>query len=97
MPTPKPVVLGITARASLFSPATVAAAADTPFKIEFTNDDAAIPHNVTIADQAGGLRFQGKIINGVQAITYSIPALPPGGYRIGCTVHPAMNGSLTLN
>jgi plastocyanin len=67
-----------------------------PFGIAFTNNDAAIPHNVTIATDAGALRFNGTIINGVASISYQVPALAAGAYRLGCIVHPAMIGAVTI-
>jgi plastocyanin len=67
-----------------------------PFGLTFTNSDAAIPHNVTIATDAGALQFNGTIINGVASITYQVPALAAGAYRLACIVHPAMTGTLTI-
>ena len=84
------------ARDSLFVPASLSGPGAVPFTIDFSNNDAAIPHNVAIATQAGTESFRGKLIIGVQTVTYSIPALPPGAYQVRCTVHPAMTGSLTL-
>jgi plastocyanin len=96
-PTARPIVLAIEAKDSLFVPASLNGPAAVPFQIAFTNSDAAIPHNVAIATQAGSEPFQGRIINGVQTVTYSVAALPAGTYQLRCTVHPAMTGSLTLN
>jgi plastocyanin len=67
-----------------------------PFGIAFTNNDAAIPHNVTIATDAGALHFNGTIITGIASISYQVPALAAGAYRLGCIVHPAMTGALTI-
>jgi plastocyanin len=50
-----------------------------------------------IATSAGASRFNGTIINGVASITYQVPASPAGTYRLGCIVHPAMTGTLTLD
>jgi plastocyanin len=66
------------------------------FGIAFTNHDQAIPHNVTITTDGGSLRFNGAIINGVASVRYEVPALAAGGYRLGCIVHPAMTGTLTI-
>ncbi|MEX1171464.1 MAG: cytochrome c oxidase subunit II [Chloroflexota bacterium] len=71
--------------------------ADTPFKIEFENKDANIPHNVYIKDGAGADVFVGEIFNGVATKTYDVPALPAGTYPFSCTVHSNMTGTLTAN
>jgi plastocyanin len=67
-----------------------------PFGIAFSNADAAIPHNVTIATSAGASRFSGQLITGVSSVTYVVPALAAGDYVLGCVVHPAMTGSLAV-
>ena len=90
------MTLAVEARDFLFAPSALTAPADTPFRIAFSNVDAAIPHNVTIALSAGASRFSGQIITGPSSITYVIPALAGGDYVLGCIVHPAMTGSLTV-
>jgi cytochrome c oxidase subunit II len=70
--------------------------ADTPFRIEFDNQEAA-PHNVAIHEGSptGPNVFQGEIITGPRQITYEVPALAAGSYGFICTVHPSMTGTLT--
>jgi plastocyanin len=94
-PTPRPVVIAVEARDFLFAPASLAAPAEVPFGIAFTNADAAIPHNVSIATQGGASVFAGTIITGPSSTTYVVPALAPGTYRVSCIVHPAMTAALT--
>jgi plastocyanin len=66
------------------------------FQIAFSNADAAIPHNVTIG-RGGSLAFNGTpIITGPASATYAVPALAAGDYVLGCIVHPAMTGTLTV-
>ncbi len=77
-------------------PAAVGAPADEPFRIAFSNADAFVPHNLTIAIGAGAPHFSGKIITGVSSITYAVPALPAGEYNLRCSVHLAMTGTLTV-
>ncbi len=74
----------------------LSAPADTPFQIEFDNQDANIPHNIEIKDASGQTVFKGEIFNGVEVRTYDIPALPAGTYPFICTVHPNMIGTLTV-
>ena len=69
--------------------------ADTPFCIEFENQDA-IPHNVSIYD-GGEALFTGDLLNEPGTITYQVPALPAGEYTFLCDVHPlAMTGDVTV-
>ena len=79
-----------------FDKATLEAPADTPFTINFENNDAGIPHNVEIRDADGVSLFKGEIFNGVDSRLYAIPALPAGDYTFICTVHPNMTGTLSV-
>ncbi len=74
----------------------LSAAANTAFVIEFTNNDAGVPHNVAIKDQGGMEMFKGEIFSGVDTKQYQVPALPPGTYTFFCSVHPNMTGTLTV-
>jgi plastocyanin len=78
-----------------FDQSAVEAPADTPFQIEFANNDPGIPHNVEIKDAGGASVFLGEIFNGVETRTYDVPALAAGEYAFICTVHPNMTGTLT--
>jgi plastocyanin len=78
-----------------FDQSAVEAPADTPFQIEFANNDPGIPHNVEIKDAGGASVFLGEIFNGVETRTYDVPALAAGEYTFICTVHPNMTGTLT--
>jgi cytochrome c oxidase subunit II len=78
---------------------TLTAPAGAPFQIDFDNQDAAVPHNVTIHKDSptGELVFTGDIITGVAKKTYDIPALAAGTYSYVCAVHPTtMIGTLTV-
>ena len=71
--------------------------AGAPFKIEFENKDAGVPHNVEIKDASGDSVFKGEIFPGVDTRTYDVPALAAGAYTFVCTVHPTMTGTFTVN
>jgi cytochrome c oxidase subunit 2 len=73
--------------------------ADTPFSIEFDNQDAGVPHNVAIhqGSPTGTETFRGDIFNGVETRTYQVPGLAAGEFGFVCTVHPNMTGTLTAN
>jgi cytochrome c oxidase subunit 2 len=91
------VTLKISAQGIAFDTASLEVPAGVPFKIEFANNDAGIPHNVAIHEGSptGPLVWAGDIFNGVETRTYDVPALPAGTYGFVCTVHPNMTGTLT--
>jgi cytochrome c oxidase subunit II len=69
--------------------------ADTPFCIEFENQEN-IPHNVSIYE-GGEALFQGEFLNTAGIITYEVPALPQGEFRFICDAHPqAMVGDVIV-
>ena len=79
-----------------FVETTFTAPADQPFKLEFVNEDADIPHNIEIFDDAGASVFQGETFPGVATKAYDVPALAAGTYPYICSVHPNMTGSATV-
>jgi plastocyanin len=91
------VVIKISAQNIAFDTDTLEVPAGTPFQIEFTNNDAGIPHNVAIHEgtPTGPEIWKGEIFNGVETRVYDVPALPAGTYGFICTVHPNMAGTLT--
>lgn len=100
-PTPLPsgaVTLDVTAENIAFTTHDLEAPANQSFQIDFTNNDASVPHNVEILDSSGTPLTHNANINGVSSTTYVIDALPPGTYTFICTVHPipAMTGTLTV-
>jgi plastocyanin len=84
----------ITASGIAFTTAEVAAPAGVGFTLRFDNQDAGIPHDVQIKDQAGQVVFKTDIITGVLADEYAVPALDPGDHPFICSVHPNMTGTL---
>ena len=91
------MTLKISAQGIAFDTDSLEVPAGVPFKIEFANNDAGIPHNVAIHEGSptGPLVWAGDIFNGVETRTYDVPALPAGTYGFVCTVHPNMTGTLT--
>lgn len=65
--------------------------------IPFMNEDTA-EHNISIYEDESASKelFKGEVIPGGQEITYEVPALPKGEYYFQCDVHPAMNGTVTV-
>ena len=91
------VLIRISAQGIAFDTDTLEVPADTPFQIEFANNDAGIPHHVAIHEgtPTGPEIWKGEIFNGVETRVYDVPALPAGAYGFICTVHPNMAGTLT--
>ena len=91
-------VLQLAAANIAYDQTDLAAPAGVPFQIAFTNNDAGIPHNVSIhqGSPTGTEVFKGAIFTGVATQTYDVPALPAGTYSFVCSVHPNMTGTLTV-
>jgi cytochrome c oxidase subunit 2 len=91
--------LTLTAASIQYVEKTLTAPAATPFQIEFDNQDAGVPHNVTIHKDSptGEQLFAGDVFPGVAKKTYDVPALAAGTYSYVCVVHPTtMIGTLTV-
>ncbi|HEX8938698.1 MAG TPA: cupredoxin domain-containing protein [Candidatus Limnocylindrales bacterium] len=90
--------LTLTAQNIAYDKTSLEAPANQPFTIQFTNNDAGIPHNVSIHKDSptGAELWSGEIFPGVGSRTYQVPALPAGTYGFVCSVHPNMTGTLTV-
>jgi cytochrome c oxidase subunit II len=88
----------VTAQNIQFIETSLSTKADVPFHIDFKNQDAGTPHNVTIHKDSptGAEVFRGEVFPGVAEKTYDVPALPAGTYAYVCIVHPTMTGTLTV-
>ena len=67
-----------------------------PVAISFHNQDNGIPHNVQVNDASGATVYQGEILTGPSDTQESIGDLAPGAYTFVCTIHPNMQGTLTI-
>jgi cytochrome c oxidase subunit 2 len=78
----------------------LSATADTPFVIDFKNQDpATITHDVDIKDANGNVVADQQPVAGGTTGTYQYTALPAGTYTFYCSVHlgvAAMTGTLTV-
>ncbi len=81
-----------------YTPNKADAPAGRAFTIAFDNQDAGIPHNISIQTGGAGSQqvFLGKIVTGPVVEIYNVPALPAGTYTYVCSVHATMTGVLTV-
>jgi cytochrome c oxidase subunit 2 len=96
---PQGSTLELTAANLAFQPTSLTAKADAPFTLNFTNNDAGIPHSVVIhtgPNTSDPAAFTGEIFTGVATRPYPVPALKAGTYAFSCAVHPSMTGTLTV-
>ena len=96
--TPSGTTVQVTAKNLQFDKKCLAAPANQEFTIEFSNQDAGVPHNVSVfRDRSGGEALvEGEIVTGVTETTYNGPALEAGEYFFVCEVHPPMNGTFRV-
>jgi plastocyanin len=90
--------LSLTAKDIAYDKTALTAPANAPFQIQFDNQDASIPHNVAIhqGSPTGAEVFKGEVFPGPAQKTYDVPPLQAGAYAFVCSVHPNMNGTLTV-
>ena len=73
--------------------------ANTPFGIDFKNQDpAGTQHNIQLRKSDGTVISDPPTIDGGAETTYAYDALPAGTYTFICKVHPIpnMTGTLTV-
>lgn len=92
------VVVNISATGIKYDQTEATAPAGTPFQIQFANNDAGVPHDVTL--HTGGAQgpeiFKGTVFPGVETRAYDVQALDAGQYAFVCSVHPTMIGTLNV-
>jgi plastocyanin len=99
-PGPGPSAAEVTARGTAFIPTEVSVPPGPEVTIRFVNEDANLPHNISIfegEDATGQRIFEGPLVTGPDEIDYTFQAPPPGSYFFQCDVHPAqMTGTITF-
>jgi plastocyanin len=98
---PDGTTVTISAQNTAFDKDCLAAPAAQAFTIEFTNNDAGVPHNVDIYDRQGGTHLGGagptEFFPGPGTTTYKVSPLDAGTYFFQCDVHPtAMFGTFVV-
>ena len=89
----------MTASGLAFDPTTISLPAGTASTITLDNQDAGVPHNISIWTDdtySGDPLFTGDLVTGVAKQDYDIPALEPGTYAFRCDVHTTMTGTITV-
>ena len=73
-------------------------AADTATIVTMDNQDAGVPHNISVYadDSLAEQLFKGELVTGPAIAEYTIPALPAGSYYFHCDVHPTMAGEVRV-
>lgn len=96
--SPDGAALAVSADASKFDTACLAAPAGQPFTIAFDNAEPVV-HNVAIlkSHSSNEVLFRGELFRGPETMTYEVPALEAGTYVFHCETHQgAMRGSLVV-
>jgi len=90
-------VIQISATGIKYDQTAVTVPASVSFQVNFKNNDAGTPHNISVhqGGPTGAELFKGEIFNGVGERTYTVPALDPGAYSFVCSVHPTMVVNVT--
>jgi plastocyanin len=93
---PQTVNVGTDTGAALqFEPANVQAPANTAIRLVFTNNSDSQPHDLTFQDGAITAATSPNIPpGGSETLEFTTPG--PGEYRFICTIHPGMEGVLTV-
>jgi plastocyanin len=94
--TPAAGGLVVTAVNIDFQPKQLAAPAGVPFTITLVNQDAGVPHNLTVFDPAGRELASSEVVTGPTKTDVRVQAVDPGSYTFQCKVHPNMAGTLVV-
>jgi plastocyanin len=73
-------------------------AAETATIVTMDNQDAGVPHNISIYtdESLSEQLFKGELVTGPTVVDYTIPPLAAGSYYFHCDVHPTMAGEVRV-
>jgi glucose/arabinose dehydrogenase/plastocyanin len=77
-----------------FDPATISAPAGGTLSVTFENRSAGVPHNLTFGEPIN--QATETVVQAGASETLEFPAPEPGDYKYVCTLHPGMEGTLTI-
>jgi plastocyanin len=96
---PPPGSVRVVAKAFAFDPTTLHASAGKAFVIDFDNEDAGVPHNVSVYRDASASAalFTGELVTGPKTVQYHVGSLAAGTYFFRCDVHASqMKGTVVV-
>jgi plastocyanin len=86
----------ITAKGIAFTTTAVTIPAGKAFTLAFDNQDSGTLHDILIKAQDGTTAYHTTpLLTGPAVKVYDVPAIAAGQYTFACTVHPAMQGTIT--
>jgi plastocyanin len=92
---PTAITIGTDTGAELkFNPITAEAPANTPVKLTFTNNSTSMPHNLKFQEGITAGTADTVAAGATEALEFTTPAA--GAYKFVCTLHPGMEGTLTV-
>jgi plastocyanin len=77
-----------------FVPNTAQAAPNTPVKLIFQNKSTSLPHNLSFQQGISAQTNPSVAPGASETISFTTPAT--GTYKWVCTIHPGMEGTLTV-
>lgn len=90
--------IAITAKNIAFNLNQLDVPAGKPFTLVFNNQDAGVPHNVTIlrAQGSADVFYRETVVTGPKTVSWKVKPLAAGNYYFLCDVHPNMNGTVVV-
>jgi glucose/arabinose dehydrogenase/plastocyanin len=89
------ITVGTDATANEFDPTEVSVPAGATVRLTFENQSANVPHNLTFGDPINAATATTVAPGESETIEFTAPS-EPGEYTFVCTLHPGMEGVLTV-
>lgn len=92
---PQTIAIGTDTGVALqFEPKTATAPANTAVQLTFTNNSASQPHNLAFQEGITAATNVNMAPGTSETLSFTTPAA--GAYKYVCTIHPGMEGTLTV-